>query len=70
MEVLYEFIFSVGGVVSPFKICDSYPRMEIPPDAKKTIGDSPILSGMLLRIELDDDFSDPLDLLQVYYEAI
>ena len=40
--------------------------MEIPPDAKKTIGDSPVVTGMLLTIEVDDDFCDPFELLQVY----
>ena len=45
VQVLYEFVFSVGGVVSPFKIYDSYPRMEIPMDAEKTISDSPIVNA-------------------------
>ena len=48
MQVLYEFIFSVGGVSFPFKIYDSFPRMEIPPDTKKTSADSDV---MLITIE-------------------
>ena len=69
LQVLYEFIFSVGGVTSPFKIYDSFPRVEILPDVRKTIADAAILSGVLLFVEEVESFSHPLDLLQVQHHT-
>lgn len=65
LQVLYEFIFSAGGVISPFKIYDSFPRVDILPDVRKTIANAGILSGLLLFLEEVEGSSDPLDLLQV-----
>ena len=57
----------MGGIYSPFKIYDSFPRTEILPDVRKTIADAAILNGILLIVEEVEGFQDPLDLLQVCY---
>ena len=49
----------------PFKIVDSFPRMVILPDTKKTLEDYAIPSGCLLTVELAADIPHPLEFLQV-----
>ena len=62
---MYEFVFAMGEVNQPFKVFDSFPRMEIFPSCEKTLDDTAIPSGCLIPVEFVDG-PPPLDLLEVH----